>query len=93
MLHKLRTRFSSLLTFIKAIEPWRLWIGTLGFFTLTGFHGLHVLIGVAWAGVLLLGALRGRTSAQEGLSIEIFGLYWHFVDIVWIVLFTIIYLI
>jgi heme/copper-type cytochrome/quinol oxidase subunit 3 len=63
------------------------------FFTLTGFHGLHVLIGVAWASALLLGVARGRYSAQESLGIEVFGLYWHFVDIVWIVLFTIIYLI
>jgi cytochrome c oxidase subunit III len=63
------------------------------FFTLTGFHGLHVLIGVAWAAALLLGAVRGRFSAQQNLGIEVFGLYWHFVDIVWIVLFTIIYLI
>jgi heme/copper-type cytochrome/quinol oxidase subunit 3 len=63
------------------------------FFTLTGFHGLHVLIGVAWALLTLAKAGRGAYSAQEHVGVEAFGLYWHFVDIVWIVLFTIIYLI
>ena len=63
------------------------------FFTLTGFHGLHVLIGVLWVAFILVQALRGAYSPQEDMGIEIFGLYWHFVDVVWIVLFTIIYLI
>ncbi|MFP3855248.1 MAG: heme-copper oxidase subunit III, partial [Anaerolineales bacterium] len=62
-------------------------------FTLTGFHGLHVLIGVVWALVILLKARGGAYGPDEDLGIEIFGLYWHFVDIVWIVLFTLIYLI
>lgn len=63
------------------------------FFTLTGFHGLHVLIGVLWAGLTLLHASQGRYSAGAYQGVETFGLYWHFVDIVWIVLFTLIYLI
>jgi heme/copper-type cytochrome/quinol oxidase subunit 3 len=63
------------------------------FFTLTGFHGLHVLIGVAWALLTLGKAARGQYSAVENMGVEAFGLYWHFVDIVWIVLFTIIYLV
>jgi cytochrome c oxidase subunit III len=63
------------------------------FFVTTGFHGLHVLLGVAWLALLLLRARRGIYSAQNYLGVEMFGLYWHFVDIVWIVLFTIIYLI
>ncbi len=63
------------------------------FFTLTGLHGLHVLIGVAWALLTLGKAVRGTYSAQDHVGVEAFGLYWHFVDIVWIVLFTIIYLI
>ncbi len=62
------------------------------FFTLTGFHGLHVLIGVGWAFGTLLKARRGGYSAEDHAGVEVFGLYWHFVDIVWIVLFTIIYL-
>ncbi|MDF1499949.1 MAG: heme-copper oxidase subunit III [Anaerolineales bacterium] len=63
------------------------------FYTLTGFHGLHVLIGVVWAVFVLVNALRGRYAENEHGGVEIFGLYWHFVDIVWIVLFTIIYLV
>jgi heme/copper-type cytochrome/quinol oxidase subunit 3 len=63
------------------------------FFVLTGFHGLHVLIGVFWAGSVLRRAIRGDYGSQNYRGVEIFGLYWHFVDIVWIVLFTVIYLI
>jgi cytochrome c oxidase subunit 3/cytochrome o ubiquinol oxidase subunit 3 len=62
------------------------------FFTLTGFHGLHVLIGVVWAGIILLNSFRGRFSSEKYEGVEVFGLYWHFVDIVWIILFTLIYL-
>ena len=63
------------------------------FFTLTGFHGLHVAAGVVWAIVTLFRGLRGTFNAENNMAVEIFGLYWHFVDIVWIVLFTQIYLI
>ncbi|MGD8731878.1 MAG: cytochrome c oxidase subunit 3, partial [Anaerolineales bacterium] len=63
------------------------------FFTLTGFHGLHVLVGIVWAAIVLLNAVRGKYAANDYDGVEIFGLYWHFVDIVWIVLFTIIYLV
>jgi heme/copper-type cytochrome/quinol oxidase subunit 3 len=63
------------------------------FFTLTGFHGLHVLIGAVWALIILVRAQAEAYSADKDMGIEIFGLYWHFVDIVWIVLFTLIYLI
>ena len=63
------------------------------FFFLTGNHGLHVIIGVLWALVVLVRALRGRYTAQEHLGVEIFGLYWHFVDVVWIIIFTLVYLI
>ncbi len=63
------------------------------FFTLTGFHGLHVLIGVIWGGLTVIKALRGTYSVDRHVGVEVYGLYWHFVDIVWIVLFTVIYLI
>jgi cytochrome c oxidase subunit 3/cytochrome o ubiquinol oxidase subunit 3 len=63
------------------------------FFTLTGFHGLHVTIGVLWCLSTLAKALRGGYSAEDHIGVEVFGLYWHFVDVVWIVLFTVIYLI
>jgi heme/copper-type cytochrome/quinol oxidase subunit 3 len=63
------------------------------FFVLTGFHGAHVTIGVIWLLVLWLEAFRGRLPPSRALTLEISGLYWHFVDIVWIVIFTLIYLI
>jgi cytochrome c oxidase subunit 3 len=63
------------------------------FFVLTGFHGAHVTIGVIWLMVLLVELLRGRMPPARSLTVEIAGLYWHFVDIVWIVIFTLIYLI
>ncbi len=63
------------------------------FFATTGFHGLHVLGGVTWLVLLMIRAVRGEYSADNTLGVEMFGLYWHFVDVVWIVLFTVIYLI
>ena len=63
------------------------------FFILTGFHGAHVTIGVIWLFILWLQALLGRLGPEKALDVEIAGLYWHFVDIVWIALFTLIYLI
>jgi heme/copper-type cytochrome/quinol oxidase subunit 3 len=63
------------------------------FFTLTGFHGLHVLGGVVALLYTLVKAFRGHfTQASHG-GVELMGLYWHFVDVVWIFLFTIVYLI
>jgi heme/copper-type cytochrome/quinol oxidase subunit 3 len=63
------------------------------FFTLTGFHGTHVLIGVFWLMSLVAHSFRGRLHQEHSLFVEIAGLYWHFVDIVWILIFTLVYLI
>jgi heme/copper-type cytochrome/quinol oxidase subunit 3 len=63
------------------------------FFTLTGFHGVHVAIGVLWLLSLLYTSLRGGLTSKNAMSLEIAGLYWHFVDIVWIVIFTLVYLV
>jgi cytochrome c oxidase subunit 3/cytochrome o ubiquinol oxidase subunit 3 len=63
------------------------------FFTLTGFHGMHVLVGVLWALSTFVRGMGGAYSRNDHLGVEVFGLYWHFVDVVWIVLFTVIYLI
>jgi heme/copper-type cytochrome/quinol oxidase subunit 3 len=62
------------------------------FFVLTGFHGAHVSLGVVWLLSLLVLDLRGRLRARDAIKVEIAGLYWHFVDIVWIVIFTLVYL-
>ena len=63
------------------------------FFVLTGFHGAHVTVGVLWLLILWMDALRGKLGPHNALRLEIAGLYWHFVDIVWIAIFTLIYLI
>ena len=63
------------------------------FFTLTGFHGAHVTLGVIWLVALLILGLKGRLGPATSLDVEICALYWHFVDIVWIVIFTLLYLI
>jgi heme/copper-type cytochrome/quinol oxidase subunit 3 len=63
------------------------------FFVLTGFHGAHVTGGVIWLLILVMLAMRGKLDARDYTKVEIAGLYWHFVDIVWIAIFTVIYLI
>lgn len=63
------------------------------FYTMTGFHGAHVLIGVLSLLFVSWRAFRGKYTAQSYGGVEIVGLYWHFVDLVWIILFTIVYLI
>jgi cytochrome c oxidase subunit 3/cytochrome o ubiquinol oxidase subunit 3 len=62
------------------------------FFVLTGFHGAHVTLGIIWLLSLLFVSLRGGIPPTHALDVEIAGLYWHFVDIVWIVIFTLVYL-
>jgi cytochrome c oxidase subunit III len=63
------------------------------FYTMTGFHGAHVTIGVLALIFTAIRAFRGKYSAEDYGGVEIMGLYWHFVDLVWIILFTIVYLI
>ena len=63
------------------------------FFTLTGFHGTHVTLGVIWLSTLWIEAWRGKLPAAKSLNLEIAALYWHFVDVVWIVIFPVVYLI
>jgi heme/copper-type cytochrome/quinol oxidase subunit 3 len=63
------------------------------FFVLTGFHGGHVALGVIWLVTLGILDLRGRLTVADAVKVEIAGLYWHFVDVVWIAIFTLVYLI
>jgi heme/copper-type cytochrome/quinol oxidase subunit 3 len=62
------------------------------FFVLTGTHGAHVAVGVLWLLTLFVMSLRGKLGPEKALTVEIAGLYWHFVDVVWIVIFTVVYL-
>lgn len=63
------------------------------FFFLTGFHGLHVFAGVLWGLAVWVRGAMGGFTAHENMGFEIFGLYWHFVDVVWIMIFTLVYLV
>jgi len=63
------------------------------FFVLTGLHGAHVTMGIIWLLVLYGRSMQNRLPSTNSESVEIAGLYWHFVDIVWIFIFTAIYLI
>lgn len=62
------------------------------FYTLTGFHGTHVVIGTLWLLSVLITAFRGQLTPDKALNLEIAALYWHFVDVVWIVIFPVVYL-
>jgi heme/copper-type cytochrome/quinol oxidase subunit 3 len=63
------------------------------FYTLTGFHGVHVTAGIIMLVSLAALSFTGRLGADRAETVEIVGLYWHFVDVVWILIFTIVYLI
>jgi cytochrome c oxidase subunit 3/cytochrome o ubiquinol oxidase subunit 3 len=63
------------------------------FYTLTGFHGVHVAVGIIMLGALVAMLAKGRLVGEKHETIEMIGLYWHFVDVVWIVIFTLVYLI
>ena len=62
------------------------------FFNLTGFHGAHVAVGVMYNFIMLLGLRSGKITQDNASLIEIAGLYWHFVDLIWILVFTFVYL-
>ena len=62
------------------------------FFMLTGTHGTHVFIGVVWLLALYFSSLRGGLKEDGAIKVDTMALYWHFVDVVWIVIFTVVYL-
>jgi heme/copper-type cytochrome/quinol oxidase subunit 3 len=63
------------------------------FYSLTGFHGVHVSLGIVMLLSLLLLSLRGNLPSHRAETVEVVGLYWHFVDVVWILIFAVVYLI
>ena len=63
------------------------------FYIITGFHGAHVTGGVIYLAFVAINGMRGKYSAENWNGVELVGLYWHFVDLVWILVFTFIYLI
>jgi heme/copper-type cytochrome/quinol oxidase subunit 3 len=62
------------------------------FFAITGFHGAHVTGGVIYLAIVVLNGMRGKYSADNFNGVELVGLYWHFVDLIWILVFTFVYL-
>ncbi len=63
------------------------------FFVLTGFHGTHVAIGVIWLLAVLARSFKRPYGPHDYMDVELAGMYWHFVDLVWVAIFTLIYLI
>jgi cytochrome c oxidase subunit 3/cytochrome o ubiquinol oxidase subunit 3 len=76
-------------------EGLNLSVNTFGsaFFVLTGFHGAHVTVGILMLLSLVALSRVGKLAQADSLKVELVGLYWHFVDVVWIVIFTVVYLI
>ena len=62
------------------------------FFTLTGFHGLHVTVGAIFLLICLIRSMRGDFTAKKHFAVQAAEMYWHFVDIVWVIVFSLIYL-
>lgn len=62
------------------------------FFSLTGLHGAHVFIGLTLLAIVTIRAFRGHYSAEEHKGVEVPGIYWHFVDVMWIVVFLSVYI-
>jgi cytochrome c oxidase subunit 3 len=62
------------------------------FFALTGLHGMHVFVGATLLTIAFVRSIRGHYSPEAHLGLEVTGLYWHFVDVVWIFLYTVVYL-
>lgn len=89
-------QFFEFTTFKMGIHHAPVWINTNQFggtfFLLTSFHGAHVTVGVVWLLSLWMLSLRRGISPKKAMMVEIAGLYWHFVDVVWIVIFTVVYL-
>jgi len=73
-------------------NPWGSSLFGSTFFSITGFHGMHVSGGVIYLSVVLLNAGKGNYSRENYNGVELVGLYWHFVDLVWILVFTFVYL-
>lgn len=74
-------------------NPWGNYLFGTTFYTITGFHGAHVTGGVIYLAVVVIQGIRKGYTAEDANVVEIAGLYWHFVDLIWILVFTFVYLI
>lgn len=78
---------------LETVQPGHVRLFYSFYFTMTGMHAIHMIIGEGIMAVMLWMALRGRFSPAYHNPLEVTGLYWHFVDVVWIFLFPLLYLI
>jgi len=78
---------------VESADPTHVEMFFILYFTMTGFHALHVLIGLGAVGFIAYYAMKGRYTAEYHNPVENVGLYWHFVDLVWIYLYPLLYLI
>jgi len=62
------------------------------YYSLVGLHGFHVTVGLLMLGIVLLLALAGRVGPEQSARVEVLSMYWHFVDAVWVVVFTVVYI-
>lgn len=74
-------------------NPWGAGLFGATFYVLTGFHGVHVFGGVVYLACVLVGGLRGLYHEENHNGVGIASLYWHFVDVVWILVFTFVYVV
>jgi heme/copper-type cytochrome/quinol oxidase subunit 3 len=80
-------------SFVKEGMGYTTNVAASAFFTLTGFHGVHVSVGIIMLMSLVVMSFRNHLPTERAELVEIVGLYWHFVDVVWILIFTVVYLI
>ncbi len=79
-------------TLINEGQSWRTSAFLSGFFTLVGTHGLHIIIGLIWGAVMLAYIIKTGVTSDSLRKFTLFSLFWHFLDLVWIFIFTIVYL-
>jgi cytochrome c oxidase subunit III len=75
------------------VDPYRVQIFFVFYFVLTGLHAFHMIVGLALLLLLLYFSIRGHYSAEYYMPVEVIGLYWHFVDVVWIFILPLLYLV
>ncbi len=73
-------------------DPNRVALFLMFYYIMTGIHAVHLTVGIGLVGYLIAAAARGRVPPDRAVSVEVIGLYWHFVDVVWIFLLPILYL-
>ncbi len=88
----LTIEISEFAKFISEGHSWQQSAFLSAYFTLVGTHGLHILFGLIWLVVLVAVLLRKGLTAKLTRQLTLFGLFWHFLDLVWIFIFTVVYL-